>query len=44
VEPIPLVLRPFIGLLYQPWMVDDDDDDEDDDCEAIGGMNDLQGN
>jgi hypothetical protein len=24
-EPSPLLLRPFIGLLYQPWMIDNDD-------------------
>jgi hypothetical protein len=35
VEPDPLLLRPFIGLLYQPWMIDGDD------CGAIGGMNEL---
>jgi hypothetical protein len=28
-----------IGLLYQPWIIDNDDDD----CGAIGGMNDCQG-
>jgi hypothetical protein len=33
VEPSPLLLRPFIGLLYQPWMIHDDD------CGAIGEMN-----
>jgi hypothetical protein len=33
VEPIPRLLRPFIGLLYQPWMMDGDD------CETISGMN-----
>jgi hypothetical protein len=37
VEPSPLLLLPFIGLLYQPWMIDDDD------CGAIIGMNDWQG-
>jgi hypothetical protein len=26
-------VEPFIGLLYQPWMVDGDD------CGAISGMN-----
>jgi hypothetical protein len=25
VEPSPLLLRPFIDLLYQPWMIDGDD-------------------
>jgi hypothetical protein len=34
VEPSPLLLRPFIGLLYQPWMMTDGDD-----CGAISGMN-----
>jgi hypothetical protein len=38
VEPSPLLLRPFAGLLYQPWMTDDDDDD-DDDCGAISERN-----
>jgi hypothetical protein len=33
VEPSPLLLRPFTGLLYQPWMTDGDD------CGAISGMN-----
>jgi hypothetical protein len=33
-EPSLVVLRTFIGLLYQPWMIDDDD------WGAIGGMND----
>jgi hypothetical protein len=37
VEPSPLLLRPFIGLLYQPWMVDGDD------CGAVSGMNEWQG-
>jgi hypothetical protein len=32
VEPGPLLLRLFIGLLYQPWMIDGDD------CGAISGM------
>jgi hypothetical protein len=32
-----IILRPFIGLLYQHWMIDGDD------CEAIGGMNEWQG-
>jgi hypothetical protein len=36
VEPSPLLLRPFISLLYQPWMIDDD-------CGAISGMNEWQG-
>jgi hypothetical protein len=34
-EPSPVLLRSFIGLLYQPWMTDD--------CGAFGGMNELQG-
>jgi hypothetical protein len=38
-EPSPLVLRPFIGLLYQLWITDDDYD-----CGATGRMNDLEGN
>jgi hypothetical protein len=38
-EPNPLLQQPFIGLLYQPWIVDDDDDD---DCGAIIGMNKWQ--
>jgi hypothetical protein len=38
VEQGPLLLRPFIGLLYQPWMIDDDD------CGTTGGMNQWQGN
>jgi hypothetical protein len=33
----PLLLRPFIGVLYQPWMVDGDN------CGAINGMNKWQG-
>jgi hypothetical protein len=33
VEPSPLLLLPFTGLLYQPWMIDSDD------CGAISGMN-----
>jgi hypothetical protein len=37
VEPSPLLLGPFTGLLYQPWMIDDDD------CGAISGMNEWQG-
>jgi hypothetical protein len=32
-----LVLRPFLGLLYQPRMIADD-------CEAIGGMSIGRGN
>jgi hypothetical protein len=32
VEPSSQLLRPFIGLLYQPRMVDGDE------CEAISGM------
>jgi hypothetical protein len=37
VEPSPLLLRPFIGLLYQPWMIDGDD------CGAISVINEWQG-
>jgi hypothetical protein len=33
VEPSPLVLRPFVGLLYHPWMTDNDN------CGAVAGMN-----
>jgi hypothetical protein len=29
----PITLQPYIGLLYQPWMIDGDD------CSEIGGMN-----
>jgi hypothetical protein len=36
VEPSPLTLRPFIGLLYQTWMTDGDD------CGAISGMKERQ--
>jgi hypothetical protein len=37
-EPNPLLLlRPFIGLLYQPWMIDGDD------CGVVGAMNDCKG-
>jgi hypothetical protein len=39
VELSPLVLRPSIGLLFQPWMISADDD-----FGAIGGMNEWQGN
>jgi hypothetical protein len=35
-DPSPLLLRSFIGLLYQPWMIDGDD------CGAVGGMNEWQ--
>jgi hypothetical protein len=28
-----LLLRPFVGLLYQSWMIDDDN------CGAISGLN-----
>jgi hypothetical protein len=31
-EPSPVLLRPLIGLLYQPWMTDDN-------CEAADGRN-----
>jgi hypothetical protein len=37
VEPSPLLLRSFIGLLYQPWVIDGDD------YGAISGMNEWQG-
>jgi hypothetical protein len=30
-------LRPVVGLLYQPWMIDGDD------CRAVSGMNAWQG-
>jgi hypothetical protein len=33
VELSPLLLRPFTGLLYRPWMIDGDD------CGAISGLN-----
>jgi hypothetical protein len=36
-EQSPLLLRPFIGLLYKHWMTDGDD------CGAVSGMNDWQG-
>jgi hypothetical protein len=36
-EPSPLLLLPFIGLFYHPWIIDDDD------CGAISGMNEWQG-
>jgi hypothetical protein len=36
--PSPLLLRPFIGLLYQPWMIDDGDD-----CGTIRGKNERLG-
>jgi hypothetical protein len=32
VEPRPLLLLPVIGLLFQPWMIDDGD------CGAVGGF------
>jgi hypothetical protein len=38
VEPSPLLLWTFVGLLYQPWMTGNDDDD----CGAISRMNELQ--
>jgi hypothetical protein len=31
-HPPTMVCRPLIGLLYQPWMIDDDE------CGAVGGM------
>jgi hypothetical protein len=34
VEPNPPLRGPFIGLVYQPWMIHDD-------CGAISGMKDL---
>jgi hypothetical protein len=37
VEQSPLLLRPFIGLLYQPWMVDGDG------CVAVSGRNEWRG-
>jgi hypothetical protein len=37
-ESSPLLLWPFIGLLYQLWMIDGDDD-----CGAIIGMIEWQG-
>jgi hypothetical protein len=36
VEPSPLSLRPFIGLLYQSGITDDYD------CGAVSGMNERQ--
>jgi hypothetical protein len=39
VEPSPLLLRPFNGLLYQPWIIDDDDDD----FGAVSEMNEWHG-
>jgi hypothetical protein len=36
-EPSPLLLRPFIGELYHPWMIDGDD------CGVISEMNEWQG-
>jgi hypothetical protein len=36
VEPSPLLLLPFIGLLIHPWMIDADD------LRAISGMSDWQ--
>jgi hypothetical protein len=37
VEPSPLLLRPVIGLLYQPWMIYGDD------CGVTSGINGGQG-
>jgi hypothetical protein len=37
VETSPLLLRSFIGILYQPWMMYVDD------CGAVGGMVKWQG-
>jgi hypothetical protein len=48
-EPSPLLLRLFIGLLYQPWMIDDGGGGGDGDGGgdggggAIDGMNGWQG-
>jgi hypothetical protein len=36
VEPSPLLLRQFIGLLYQRWVIDGDD------CETVSGRNEWQ--
>jgi hypothetical protein len=33
----PLLLRPFVGLLYDPWLIVGDD------TSAISGMNEWQG-
>jgi hypothetical protein len=38
VEPSPLILRQFIGLLYQPWMIDADD------CGPIRAISEWQRN
>jgi hypothetical protein len=38
VEPSPLLLQPFVALLYQPWMIDGGDD-----CGTISYMNEWQG-
>jgi hypothetical protein len=38
VDPSSLLLRPFVGVLYQPWMMTDGDD-----CGVISGMNEWQG-
>jgi hypothetical protein len=35
-ETSPLVLRPLVGLLYQPWIIDDA-------CGAMAEMNNLAG-
>jgi hypothetical protein len=35
-EPGPLILQQFIGLSYQPWMIDGND------CGSVSGMNELQ--
>jgi hypothetical protein len=37
VDPSPLLLRPFIGRLYQSWAI------EGDDCGAVSGLNGWQG-
>jgi hypothetical protein len=36
-DPSPLLQQPFIGLLYQPWIIDGDD------CGAISVMNEWHG-
>jgi hypothetical protein len=38
VEPSQLLLRPLLGLLYQPYIIDGDD------CGAVTEMNEWQGN
>jgi hypothetical protein len=36
VEPSPFLLRPFIGLMYQPWMLGGDE------CGGNSGLNEWQ--